>query len=97
MKWLFIFSSIVIPIFMLLLHKKWFSWKHIFNLLAIIAFLIFGNISAMAVYEIIRDDEVFMTTIHGIFLNPYFLISGAYIGIYILYKLLQITVRKEEK
>ncbi|MOA47096.1 hypothetical protein D3C78_1697000 [compost metagenome] len=53
--------------------------------------LILGNISALAIYEILRDNTVFMTSIHAIFLNPMFLLTGAYLGVYLVYRLMLMT------
>lgn len=88
MKWLILLSSFAIPIVMVIMQSIWGVFHHVFNLLALVAVLVFGNIAAFKVYEIIRDDAVFMTTIHGLFLHPMFLIATSYLGIYLLYKLL---------
>jgi Na+(H+)/acetate symporter ActP len=66
----------------------------IFNLMAIISYVVFGGISAISIYEIIKHDVVFMTNIHAVFLNIYFLISGSYIGIYGLYQLINLTIKQ---
>jgi hypothetical protein len=63
----------------------------IFNITAVISTLIFGNIAATSIYQILIDNAVFMTTIHGIFLNPYFLITGGYLGVFIIYRLMVLT------
>lgn len=85
MKLLFIIGSIVLPILMVVLQRKWSKIKVIFDLMAILSALIFGNISSIAIFEIIKDDKVFMTNIHAVFLNPIFLMTGAYLGLYFLY------------
>ncbi|MCH6265388.1 transposase [Neobacillus citreus] len=85
MKLLFIIGSIVLPILMVILQKKWSKIKVIFDLMAILSALIFGNISSIAIFEIIKNDKVFMTNIHAVFLNPFFLMTGAYLGLYFLY------------
>ncbi|HDR7794813.1 TPA: hypothetical protein QCY19_003471 [Bacillus luti] len=58
------------------------------HICAYFALYVLGTILSINIYDILMQDLVFMTTIHGILLNPFFLISGAYIGIYILYLLL---------
>ncbi len=83
-----ILGSIFSPIFMFVLQVKWKIWDSIFHLFAILATLIFGNITAIAIYQVLVDGTVFMTTIHGILLNPFFLITGAYLGVFLLYTLL---------
>jgi hypothetical protein len=69
-----------------------------FNVLALVSAYVFGIISALAVYDILRDDTVFMTNIHAVFNNQLFLLSGAYLGcygIYIMWKCLLTEFRKE--
>jgi hypothetical protein len=91
MKFLIVFGSIVAPIAMLMIQRKWIKWRIAFNVASVLSTLILGNISALAIYEILRDNTVFMTSIHGIFLNPMFLLTGAYLGVYLLYRLLLMT------
>ena len=93
MKVLLVLGSIVAPIVMYALYKKK-VFRITFNILAILSALIFGNIASLSIHQIIVDDAVFMTTIHGIFLNPFFLISGAYLGVYLLYRLIVITLHE---
>src|SRR5699024_11914744 len=70
-----IVGSIVLPILMFYLQKHWVRLRGIYNLIAIIAVLAFGNIASLSIYKIIKDGTVFMTAIHGIFLNPFFLMT----------------------
>lgn len=74
----------------------WHILKSVYNLLSIFALLIFGNIAALSIYQVIRDGIVYTTTIHGIFLNPYFLIAGSYIGIYILYRVFLLSMKEHQ-
>lgn len=60
----------------------------IFNTLAVISTIVFGIISALSIRQVLIDNTVFMTAIHGIFLNTYFLSSGGYLGIFAIYRLL---------
>lgn len=94
-KVLLVISSIAIPIIMFYLQNEWIKSRMIFNVIAVISTSIFGNIASTSIYQIIVDDAVFMTTIHAIFLNPFFLITGAYLGIYIIYRLLILTVNEK--
>ncbi|MGY0694131.1 transposase [Virgibacillus sp. FSP13] len=94
MRALLVAGSIATPIIMFYLQKRWIKFRLIFNLGAILSALIFGNIASLSIYQIIKDDMVFMTTIHAIFLNPFFLITGSYIGLYILYRLLRIILEE---
>ena len=87
MKIILVLSSIIIPIVMIALQWKWFKFQIIFDIIALFAALIFGNIASIAIYHIIKDNTVFMTNIHGLFLKPFFLLTGAYLGVYLLYSL----------
>jgi hypothetical protein len=94
MYWLILFSAIVIPLLMLGLVRTFALCRRLFDGLAVLSAYVFGIIAAIAVYEILRDDVVFMTRIHGVFNNVWFLSSGAYLGNYGLYKLIQMMVRQ---
>lgn len=94
MKIAIILSSVLFPLMMFFLQNMWIKFRFIFTAGAIISTLIFGNIASLSIYSILRDETVFMTNIHAVFLNPLFLATGGYIGIYILYRL--ILVMKEE-
>lgn len=89
MKIVIVILSIVIPAVMLLLQRRGGIWGRLFDAVAVLAAIVAGNIAAIAVYQIIRDNTVFMTSIHGIFLNPFFLVTGAYLGVYYTYNLLR--------
>lgn len=84
MKYLLIFGSIFAPGLMFFVIKIKPKLRLVFNICAIVSALVFGNISSLAIYEIIKDETVFMTNIHGIFLNPLFLLTGSYLGIYFI-------------
>ena len=77
---------------MFLLQKYQVKFRIVFNLGAIVSAIIFGAIASMSIYETIKDKTVFMTNIHSIFLNPLFLLTGGYLGIYIIYRLIIITI-----
>lgn len=94
MKFILIIGSILAPVLMLFLQKTKPKIHLLFNIVAILSALVFGNISSVAIYEIIKDDTVFMTNIHGIFLNPLFLLTGAYLGIYFIYKIMLWTIEE---
>ena len=91
----FILGSILLPLLMLYSQKISTKFNLVYNILAIISILVFGNIASLSIYKVIKENSVFMTTIHAIFLNPFFLITGAYIGIYVLYRMLLLSM--EEK
>ncbi|SES25558.1 hypothetical protein SAMN04487944_12825 [Gracilibacillus ureilyticus] len=93
MSYLLIVGSIVAPTLMFLIQKKWARMRTVFHAAGLVALLIFGNIASISVYQIIRDNTVFMTNIHGLFLNPFFLITGAYLGIYTVYLLMNLIAK----
>lgn len=94
MKVLLIISSIVLPLVMFFLQLKIKTFRFIFNILALIAIVIFGDIASTSIYQIIKENAVFMTTIHAIFLNPFFLATGGYLGIYFIYRLILLTIEE---
>lgn len=63
-----------------------------FNAIAAISAIIFGVIAAVSIRQILIDDTVFMTAIHSVFLNPFFLLTGSYIGLFAIYRLLILTL-----
>ncbi|WP_026572897.1 hypothetical protein [Bacillus sp. UNC438CL73TsuS30] len=85
MKILLILASIVTPILMIILQRKWVKLQNLYHVVAIISVLIFGNIASIGILNIINDGTVFMTNIHALFLNPFFLMTGGYLGFYLLY------------
>lgn len=89
-----VLASILLPLTMFFMRKKWNGLYFIFNLTALVSLLVFGNIASISIYQIIRDKTVFMTHIHAIFLNPFFLITGSYLGIYVIYQLLNVTMKR---
>ncbi|MFJ7733658.1 transposase [Lysinibacillus sp. NPDC097231] len=70
------------------------KFRFFFNVAAVVATIIFGCIAATSIYQVIADDAVFMTTIHAIFLNPFFLITGAYLGVFLIYRLLLLAMHE---
>ncbi len=96
MKVLIIASTIAVPTLMLYLQYLSDRFRLFFNVVAIISSIIFGCIAATSIYQIIVDDAVFMTTIHAIFLNPLFLVVGSYLGMFIIYRLLLLTVDEKK-
>lgn len=95
MKTILIAGSIIFPLIMFYSLKFWIRLRLIYNVVAIIAALVFGNIASLSIYKIIKDKTVFMTAIHAVFLNPIFLIAGSYIGIYVLYRLLLLSMEEQ--
>lgn len=87
-KVILIVGSVVLPLLMVYIQYRWSICRTLLNILMLLSLLIFGDIAASSIYQIIKDNEVFMTAIHAVFLNPIFLITGAYIGIYTIYRLI---------
>ncbi|MDR6125132.1 hypothetical protein QFZ87_004729 [Bacillus sp. SLBN-46] len=94
MKFILILGSILAPLLLVILQKVQPKLRLLCNIVAILSALVFGNISSLAIYEIIKDDTVFMTNIHSIFLNPLFLLTGAYLGIYFIYRMVIWTLEE---
>ncbi|MCH5586218.1 transposase [Shimazuella sp. AN120528] len=94
MKVLLVIGIIFLPLFLCLFHRIWPKLEVYLNCAAIVSLLIFSSIASIGVYTIIRDHTVFMTSIHGLFLNPFFLITGAYLGLYVIYRLWLILDRE---
>lgn len=91
-KILIIISSIVLPLMMYFLHRKSKAFQKLFNIIALILAVVFANSITLTVYETLINHAVYSTEIHRILLNPFFLIPGAYLGIFLLYKLLILTI-----
>lgn len=94
MKIILILGSLIFPFIMLILQKKYTVLNFVFNVFAFVAILLFGDIISLAIHDVLQEDLVFMTTIHAILLNPFLLIPGAYIGVYLLYRILLLIVKE---
>jgi hypothetical protein len=84
---------IIIPIFMFS-AAKWNRGNGVglgFDWLAIGSGWVIGIMSAVKIYEINKNKEVMMTTIHELFADMRFLACGAYIGSYIMYRLIAVA------
>ncbi|WYP28449.1 transposase [Alkalihalobacillus sp. FSL W8-0930] len=85
--------SIIVSTAMYLIQRKWTMFRSIFDIIALLCLLVFSSIAASAIYEVLINHTVFMTNIHALFLNGYFLVSGAYVLMYSMYKLIKMVVR----
>lgn len=94
MKTGLVLGLIVLPIIMAALSGSSVMRK-LFDLLALIAFYFAGALTGIAVYENYTHATMFSTDIHHIFLNFWFLLAFAYLGIYIPYCLIRSLLRKE--
>lgn len=90
-------TTIVIPSLMVYLQLKWATFRLLFNIVGMIAAILFSTIAATSITHIILEDAVFMTTIHAVFLNPLFLLTGAYLGLYLINRIIDWTIREKGK
>ncbi|WAH42444.1 transposase [Alicyclobacillus fastidiosus] len=58
-----------------------------YNVMAIISAIVSFSAASTTIYSVIRNHTVFMTTIHALFIDPFFLIPSAYLGVYVIYLL----------
>ncbi|MBD7939073.1 MULTISPECIES: transposase [Cytobacillus] len=87
MVFFIVLMIIIIPLLMVFANKYWVHTHIVLVSIATICLIVFESITATTVYEIIRENVVFMTTVHVVFLNPLFLITGGYLGVFFLYLL----------
>ncbi|HBJ00352.1 MAG TPA: transposase [Lysinibacillus sp.] len=90
-------TIIVIPAVMVYLQQKSDKMRLVFNALGVVSAIFFGYIAATSITHIILEDVVFMTTIHAVFLNPIFLLTGAYLGLFFIQYMINITIRFRAK
>ncbi|MEK5431148.1 transposase [Lysinibacillus sp. FSL R7-0073] len=90
-------TIIVIPAVMVYLQQKSDKMRLVFNALGVVSAILFGYIAATSITQIILEDVVFMTTIHAVFLNPIFLLTGAYLGLFFIQYMIDITIRFRAK
>lgn len=91
------FTIIVIPGLMVYLQQKSDKMRLVFNALGVVSAILFGYIAATSITQIILEDVVFMTTIHAVFLNPIFLLTGAYLGLFFIQYMIDITIHFRAK
>ncbi|AJK88148.1 MULTISPECIES: hypothetical protein [Lysinibacillus] len=92
-----IVTIIVIPALMVYLQQKSDKMRLVFNALGVVSAILFGYIAATSITQIILEDMVFMTTIHAVFLNPIFLLTGAYLGLFFIQYMIDITIHFRAK
>ncbi len=92
-----IVTIIVIPALMVYLQQKSDKMRLVFNALGVVSTILFGYIAATSITQIILEDMVFMTTIHAVFLNPIFLLTGAYLGLFFIQYMIDITIHFRAK
>lgn len=80
---------------MYVLQNKSSKFRKTINILSVVSIIIFGSIAATSIYQIIVDNAVFMTAIHAIFLNPFFLVTGAYLGLFTITRLMILVMHEK--
>jgi len=88
MSFFIVMGSLLAPLLMAYSSRRWEKSAFAFDLGYAAALLVFGNIAALTVASIIRRHAVFLTSVHAVFLDPFFLLSGAYLGVYVVYRAL---------
>jgi hypothetical protein len=86
-----IVGAILGPILMFVLRHR--SIAAIFDLLAALSVLLANIAAGLAVLEIKQENTEFTTHVHEIFMDPLFLATTGYIGVYSVYRLLVATSR----
>lgn len=89
-------STLILPLLMLWSTKWSKVFAPIYNVLAFISLYLFSVTVALYVLDTILEEKVYNTTIHGILLNPFFIISGGYFGMYALYQILRLIFSRKE-
>ncbi|MCE4042827.1 transposase [Lysinibacillus fusiformis] len=92
-----IVTIIVIPALMVYLQQKSDKMRLVLNAIGVVSAILFGYIAATSITQIILEDMVFMTTIHAVFLNPIFLLTGAYLGLFFIQYMIEITIHFRAK
>ncbi|WP_369379948.1 transposase [Lysinibacillus fusiformis] len=92
-----IVTIIVIPALMVYLQQKSDKMRLVFNAIGVVSAILFGYIAATSITQIILEDMVFMTMIHAVFLNPIFLLTGAYLGLFFIQYMIDITIHFRAK
>lgn len=85
---------VVLPVLVLWMERRWSNFSILADGLAALAAFIFGMIITVAVYQIRRDETVFMTNIHQVFENELFLLSGAFLGVYGIARIIGYGVKR---
>ncbi|MGG0171376.1 transposase [Paenibacillus dokdonensis] len=85
---LLIAGFIVVPFIMTALAIRSKLVRYVLHLVALLSFYTAGSIVTTVVYMNRTHETVFTTNVHDVLLNPWFLMTGAYLGLYIPYRLL---------
>ncbi len=85
---LFIVLLTVIPAAIVIVVRQSIIAEKVMAFLAVISTIVFAAITMSAIQQILLDQTVFMTSIHGVFLDPLFLTSGGYVLFFFVYRLM---------
>ncbi|UHA72807.1 hypothetical protein [Paenibacillus sp. 481] len=79
---------IIIPLVMLLVTLYMKPFQIAFHFLALLCVYSVGIVLALAVIQTNSNGTTFTTNVHTILLNPWLLYPGAYLGLYIPYRIM---------
>ncbi len=89
-------ALIIVPMLMLALAYYSRPIRNVLHALALLSFYCAGSVVAIAVYRTVQHDTTFTTDVHAILLNPWLLYPGAYLGLYVPYRILGGFVKKNQ-
>ncbi|MFE4568546.1 hypothetical protein [Paenibacillus chitinolyticus] len=81
-------TVVVVPWLLVWLQNKVAGAKFVLDAAAYAALVLLSGIAGITVGEILVNNTVFMTNVHKVFLNPVFLVSGGWLGLYALQRLI---------
>jgi hypothetical protein len=79
MEWIIGISLAIVTVVLVWCFVRWTAVRRLADGLASFALIVAG---AAVSGSVIRDDTVYMTEVHGVILNPAFLMGGGYLLIY---------------
>lgn len=91
--------TIALPGLMVFIKYRWKKAAVLYHLLAVICSVIAGINISITTIQVILHNQVFTTAFHGIFINLWFILSSAYLIMYLIYSLIErtwISTRNEE-
>jgi hypothetical protein len=91
LPFLFVLSTILLPLLMFALRRRPYAWG--FDLLGAVAALTANLSAGLHTLEIKLEGTEFTTHIHEVFMDPFFLASVAYLGLYAVYRFLVTAIR----
>lgn len=95
MKIIIVISSFLFPLLMYFSQRNRPQLRWLYHIIALIALVVVGNITALKIYEVLKNEAVYSFQIHSIFQNLIFLITSAYLGVYLIFLLLLVSSQNE--